>query len=231
MTNLLTVVWQNLTEVRPYIWEMLKFLWSLIGFTGVMFTIFDIYEFRSSIIAWWKSRREFDESIKFLKASDSFVAHIIHLGGEFSMTYSMYVMVFEDGGYYLNPPNKFVSVGFNRGGDLMVVAASEYSSKYGGFVIDSLRDSKGNTHKLTDSDICHLPIPDMKNEYQVTFRRSTGEKGKHSQNRECLSFIHHFACTALWLIICGCPRVAQKVMETGCAWMLLGTIGHFTFFQ
>jgi|GEM_PF-1972883 len=149
-----------------------EILLGFLGVIGVVFTLFDIYRVRTSLIEWWKNKKKFNDSATLLNAADYFIAHVIHLGGEFSQVYSLTAGVYEDGGYYLNPSREFVSVSFNRSGDLMVVGPSDFAAKHG-FIVESFSDTKGNTYSSKFPEICHLPISDMKNEYFVRFVRKS----------------------------------------------------------
>jgi len=175
------VLQHSIIEFLIAAYSAVSSLWlvkALIIFSGIMgfFSFFfDIH----GIISWLKRKRadkkEFHRSVELLSATPYFFAHIIHLGGEFSMTYSMYVMCDEEGGYYLNPAKEFVSVGFNRGGDRMIVMTTELTSK-AGFTIESFSDRSGS-YASSYPNLCHLPIPDMKNEWTVHFRKvARGEK-------------------------------------------------------
>jgi len=170
------VILDALRILSDFLWWMGGVIFLVISGAGLVFTVFDIFQFRTNVIEWWKRRLEFAESIRLLNASDYFLAHIIHLGGEFSTIYSLQVTVNEEGGYYLNPPRKFVSVGFNRGGDRMIIGMSEFSSHYGNFVVESFADSSGNTFPSSYPEICHLPITEMKNEYTVKFVRKADSR-------------------------------------------------------
>ncbi len=86
------------------------------------------------------------------------------------MIYSIQVICNEDGGWYLNPPKEFVSVGFNRGG-LMVVMPSEITTS-AGFVIDSMSKDGSDWVPSPNPDICHPPIPDIKNNWIIRFKKS-----------------------------------------------------------
>ena len=152
------------------LWKVIGFLITILSFIGVTFTIFDLYQFRTSLYEWAKRKKDFLDSIRSLNATDCFTAHIIHIGGNFSKIHSLSVEVQKEGGYYLNPPSKFVSVGFNRSGDLIILSPSTFSRRHCGFVIESVVDSLGKV-LAHEEEICHLPIPDMKNEYKVQFSR------------------------------------------------------------
>ena len=135
---------------------------------GGVATIIGLYEFYKKFLVWSTKRREFKREVALLKSSDYFIAHIIHLGGEFSMTYSLQVYSDEEGGYYFNPPKDFVSVSFNRGGDCTVVMPTELSKKYG-FAIHFMADSSKKYFKTPHRDICHLAQNSLKNEHFVKF--------------------------------------------------------------
>ena len=85
------------------------------------------------------------------------------------MLYSMTVSCDEEGGWYLNPPNEFVNIGFTRAG-MMVVTPSQIT-RSAGFVIDSMSQDGQNWIPPKYPDICHPPIPDMKNNWIIRFKR------------------------------------------------------------
>ncbi len=138
-------------------------------FAGFLFTALDLYKVRTSLLAWWNKQKEFEASVALLNASNYFIAHIIQVGGEGSMLYSLVVSVDEEGGYFLNPPKKFVGVCFNRPIDLMVIMPSEFSSKHGRFVIDSAGPAWNKLAPVSSPDLFHLPLTEMRNECFVKF--------------------------------------------------------------
>ena len=152
------------------LWKVIGVLITILSFIGVTFTIFDLYQFRTTLYEWLRRKKDFLDSIRSLNTTDCFTAHIIQIGGNFSKIHSLSVEVQKEGGYYLNPPDKFVSVGFNRGGDFIILSPSTFSKRHGVFVIESITDSSGTVLEH-EEEICHLPIPDMKNEYKVRFSR------------------------------------------------------------
>lgn len=96
---------------------------------------------------------------------NQYVAKVIQVGGIDSHLFTKTAYILEDGGVYLNPPDKWISIGFNRGGDVMWVSCKE------GFKIDSYSSPTGNI-LLTDSlDIgsCGILLEDkLKNEISIT---------------------------------------------------------------
>jgi hypothetical protein len=132
---------------------------------GIITTVIAVYDFYKN---WISKRNEERFKKNAVKNTDYFIAHIIHMGGEFSMTYSMQVFSNEQGGYYFNPPKDYVYVSFNRGGDSLVVTMPEFVQK-AGFVIGSTGSSYDHLEKSIYPDICHLPIGSLKNEYFVKF--------------------------------------------------------------
>jgi hypothetical protein len=155
-------------QVLYHIWAALIATLSAIG---LLFTAFDFFQIRSELKSWWKRHSEFAHSAKSLALADHFIAHVIQLGGQFSMVHSFTVRVDGNGGWYLNPANRFVAIGWNRGGDLMHVGVSDFVEKHGRFRAISYKDAAGKTTML-ESDICALPILAMKNEYEVRFERT-----------------------------------------------------------
>lgn len=75
----------------------------------------------------------------------------------------------EEGGYYLNPPNKFVSAGPNRAG-MLVITPSQLTWE-AGFRIDSFGKTESQLQKTPFNDIFHLPMEEMKNEWLIKFIR------------------------------------------------------------
>ncbi len=147
----------------------ITFLVVLVGVVTFFFNVRTIYQ---KLQNWRKVKLEFQASLRQLKDTDYFIAHIIHLGGNFSMTYSMFVYSNEDGGFYFSPAVEFVSIGFNRGGDLMIVSPSNLAAK-SGFKIDSISSTTGtNFHMQDDKTFCHVGLDALKNEYLVRFIRS-----------------------------------------------------------
>lgn len=144
---------------------------NLLAVVGAITTLVAVYELYKKFIRWRKTKKEFRRKVALLKSADYFIAHIIHLGGEFSMTHSLQVFSDEDGGYYFNPPKDFVSVSFNRGGDQTVIMPTELSRK-SGFVIDSMAGLDQKFEKTTYTDICHLSQSSIKNEHFVKFVKS-----------------------------------------------------------
>lgn len=125
----------------------------------------------ADIFTWFRerrsSRKEFLRSLRLLKASDYFIAQIIHVGGQFSNLYSIRVFRNDEGGYYLNPPKKFVWVGFTRGGDLINVSPSFFTEYYG-FIIDSV--SSDSTNWKTEAPyMAQWTIADLRTEFYVKF--------------------------------------------------------------
>lgn len=123
---------------------------------------------------WWKNNREAKQSLKFIKAHNYFIAHVIQIGGQFSTLYSLSVFRNEEGVYYLNPPNKFVSISFTRGGDVMTITPS-YFSKRTGFIITEISKDQKNWKPETPFYV-PLPIPEMKNEWYVKFEKAYEEE-------------------------------------------------------
>ncbi len=119
---------------------------------------------------WWKNNREAKKSLMFLKAHNYFIAHVIQIGGQFSTLYSLNVFRNEEGGYYLNPPSKFVSISFTRGGDVLTITPS-YFSKRAGFIITEVSKDQQNWKTETPFYV-PLPIPEMKNEWYVKFEKA-----------------------------------------------------------
>lgn len=153
-----------------HIWTVLI---TVLSAVGLLFTIFDFFQIRSEIKEWWKRHKEFARSAKDLALTDHFIVHVIQLGGQFSTVHTLTVRSDSDGGWYLNPPNRFILIGWNRGGDLMHVGISDFVEARGRFRPASYKDAAGKTRTL-ESDICALPILAMKNEYEVRFERAAG---------------------------------------------------------
>ena len=147
---------------------------NLLAVVGAITTLVAIYELYKKLISLREEKKEFLRKVGLLKSANYFIAHIIHLGGEFSMTHSLQVFSDEDGGYYFNPPKDFVGVSFNRGGDLTIIMPTELSRKFG-FVIDSVAGSNRKFKKTTYADICHLPQSSIKNEHFVKFVKSKND--------------------------------------------------------
>ena len=152
--------------------QVIKDIFSVIGAITTIIGVIELYQ--KYYLGWRKRRAELKARNRLLDNTDYFIAHIIHMGGEFSMTYSMQVFSNEEGGYYFNPPKEFVHVSFNRSGDSMVVTMPDFVQR-AGFVIDSTGDNYDNWNKSVYPGICHLPIGSLKNEYFVKF---TKEKHK-----------------------------------------------------
>ncbi|KKR07322.1 MAG: hypothetical protein A3B13_02080 [Candidatus Liptonbacteria bacterium RIFCSPLOWO2_01_FULL_45_15] len=132
---------------------------------------FDLAFIRKAIIDWWKERKEIAFSVAQVKSHNTFVAQIIHVGGEFSRLYTLHVFEEYYVGFFLIPAERFVGIGFNRGGDLMMVYPSGFSEKHG-FVLDSVWQSYLETPaKITNPDVCHLSISGMRNVYYVRFKK------------------------------------------------------------
>jgi len=154
--------------LAPYLPQVIaSIVILLLALASVVFFFFDAHELYFSIKQWRKEKRELEWSLRMLQEAEYFIAHVIQVGGEFSMIHSLYVYSNEEGGYYFNPPRKFVLIGFNRGGDLMNVMPSELSSK-AGFVVDSVRQSNG-TWRPVEGNLCSVRISKMKNEAHVRF--------------------------------------------------------------
>ena len=134
--------------------NILSIIKNIFAAVGIVTTLIAIYELYKKFFELKKTKRELQRKIALLESTEYFIAHIIHLGGESSMTYSMQVFSNEEGGYYFNPPKDFVNVSFNRGGDSTVVMPTELSKK--------------STH----ADICHLVQSGIKNEHFVKFVKS-----------------------------------------------------------
>lgn len=156
-------------DVVVQIWGTLLAILTMLGF---VFTIFDLFQFRTEILGWWKKRKEFAASARALASTNHFIVDVIQVGGEFSMIHSLAVRVASEGDWYLNPPNRFVWIGWNRGGDLMLVTQSEFTQRHGKFAVESYKDAAGVV-TLVDSESCALPITAMKNRYEVRFVRVT----------------------------------------------------------
>ena len=118
----------------------------------------------------WENNKEAKESLRFLKAHNYFIAHIIQVGGQFSTLYSLSVFRNEESGYYLNPPSKFVKISFNRAGDTLTITPS-YFSKNAGFIITGVSKDQQNWKTETPFYV-PLPIPEMKNEWYVKFEKA-----------------------------------------------------------
>jgi len=146
----------------------LTIITTIFSVIGAITTIHWFYERYEKFMGWQKRQKETKRKDWLLSCSDYFIAHVIHLGGEFSMTHSLQVYSNEDGGYYFNPPKDFVSVSFNRGGDLTIIMPTELSKK-AGFVIDSMAGIDEIFIKTQYQDICHLPQNSLKNEHFVKF--------------------------------------------------------------
>lgn len=144
---------------------MLSVLKDLFTLAGILATLLWLRELYRKNCKW---KRQLRAQTKLLQGSDYFIAHIIHLGGEFSTTHSMEVYSNEEGGYYFNPPDDFVSLSFNRGGDLIAVMPTRLSNKFG-FVIDSVAGPDLKFNKYHNSHICHLGRLSIKNEYYIKF--------------------------------------------------------------
>jgi len=155
----------------PLIVAVLAFIILIFGVIGFFFDARTIYE---AARAWRVSKLEFNSSLQHLKSVEYFIAHVTHIGGNFSMLHSYFVYSNEDGGFYFNPPKEFVSIGFNRGGDLMIVSPSSLASK-AGFKVESVTSSSGGqSHIQDDRSFCHVGLDSLKNEYQVKFVRFEG---------------------------------------------------------
>jgi hypothetical protein len=148
---------------------MFVILKDIFAVVGLILTIEGIYDLYHRWAAHKIERRELSRKIALLRGADHFIAHIIQLGGESSMIYSMAVRCSDGGGYYFNPAKEFVSVGFSRAG-LMVVSAADLPAKEG-FGIDSIAGADGNFVKHDDSRICHFSLPSARNECLVKFAR------------------------------------------------------------
>jgi len=133
--------------------NILSIIKNIFAAVGIVTTLIAIYELYKKFFELKKTKRELQRKIALLESTEYFIAHIIHLGGESSMTYSMQVFSNEEGGYYFNPPKDFVNVSFNRGGDSTVVMPTEFK-------------------KSTHADICHLVQSGIKNEHFVKFVKS-----------------------------------------------------------
>src|SRR3989344_122613 len=161
-----------LSLVAPYLPVFVAVLLAVVVVAiSLLAFFFDVNTIFEKLRQWRKDKLEFEKSLEQLKNVDYFIAHITHIGGNFSMIYSMFVYSNEEGGFYFNPAKKFVSVGFNRGGDLMIVSPSELSSKAGFKVesISSLTDSYSQMQE--DRSFCHVSLNSLKNEYDVKFTR------------------------------------------------------------
>ena len=112
--------------------NILSIIKNIFAAVGIVTTLIAIYELYKKFFELKKTKRELQRKIALLESTEYFIAHIIHLGGESSMTYSMQVFSNEEGGYYFNPPKDFVNVSFNRGGDSTVVMPTELSKSFGG---------------------------------------------------------------------------------------------------
>src|SRR6187399_823031 len=105
--------------LSPYLPQVItSFVVLVLAFASVIFFFFDTHELYSSIRKWRKEKQEMEQSLRMLQEEDYFMARVIQVGGAFSLIHSLYVYSNEEGGYYFNPPNKFVLISFNRGGDL-----------------------------------------------------------------------------------------------------------------
>lgn len=155
---------------KPIEVDMFTFLRSFLAGVGFILTIVGIHDLYRRWAVRQSEKRESHRKIALLRGTDHFIAHIIQLGGESSKTYSMSVMGEAEGGYYLTPPNDFVSVGFGRSGS-MVVNATDLSLKEG-FRIDSVAGADRNFVKHRDPITCHLLLPEPRNDYHVKFVKS-----------------------------------------------------------
>lgn len=145
---------------------------NALAIIGIITTFTAIYELYKKFLGWRAIKKELQSKIALLESADYFIAHIIHLGGEFSTTYSLQVFSNEWGGYYFNPSKDFVSVSFNRGGDLIVIMPTELSKKLN-FIIDFVAGSDQKFEKSPCADICHLPQFSIKNEHFVKFIKAS----------------------------------------------------------
>ncbi len=145
--------------------DYLEITRNIFAVIGAIFTVYRVY---TTVSAWKEKRAELKRKEALLENSDYFLAHIIHLGGNFSHTHSMEVYSNEEGGYYFNPPKNFVEVSFNRGGDSIVVLPTELSQRFK-FEIDSFGSDLNSLEKTAHRDICHLPRNSIKNEWIVKF--------------------------------------------------------------
>jgi hypothetical protein len=162
---------ENALDVLAKAWTIFA---STLGTLGIIFTIFDVYQTRSILIEWLKKRKELSASTKALRQTDRFIVHVVHVGGAFSMIYSLLLRVDDRGGWYLNPPNRFLNVAWNRGGDLMILSPTEFAQKNGKFVADQYKNAEGKFVSLPREECCHLPITDMRNEFEIRFVRLNG---------------------------------------------------------
>lgn len=151
----------NINVVKSTL-TVLKDLLTLAGILATLLWLRELYRKNRT----WK--RQLRAHTELLQRSDYFIAHIIHLGGAFSTIHSMQVYSDEEGGFYFNPPDDFVSLSFNRGGDLMAVMPSRLSNKFG-FVIDSVAGTDLKFNKHHNLYICHLECLSIKNEYYIKF--------------------------------------------------------------
>jgi len=141
--------------------NILAGIFYILGIITTIIAVYDLYE------KWLEKINKLRRK-KAIINDEYFIAHIIHLGGDFSTTYSLQVFSNEEGGYYFNPPKEFINISFNRGGDFMVITMPDIVQR-SGFVIDSIGDNYDNLGKSKYPDICHLPINSLKNEYFVKF--------------------------------------------------------------
>ena len=108
------------------------------------------------------------ESINSNIEINNYIAEVVQVGGINSHLYTRIAWVPEDVGAYLNPPNQWVSIGFNRGGDVMWLNCKE------GYKIESFF-SPSNNFILSDSveyGYCGIILEDkLKNELYITCKK------------------------------------------------------------
>lgn len=95
---------------------------------------------------------------------NEYVIEVTQVGGVNSHLLTKIAYVLEDGGVYLNPPDPWVRVSFNRGGDVMWISGKK------GYRIDEFSSPTGNQILSDSIDIgsCGILLEDrLKNEIRV----------------------------------------------------------------
>jgi hypothetical protein len=137
------------------------------GFTAE-FTLREILERKDNFYVNVHDDIKVSESVEAVVDVQQYVAEVVQVGGVNSHLYTRIVWVPEEGGWYLNPPDPWASIGFNRGGDVMWVSCKE------GYEIESFSSPSGNSI-LSDSiklGFCGIRLEDkLKNELTITCKK------------------------------------------------------------
>jgi len=139
-------------------------------FFAIIGAIFATHKGYTLFSKWRDNRKESQIKEGLLKNTDQFFAHIVHLGGMHSTTHSLQIYSGEEEGFYFDDSEDFVTISFNRNGDIIVIKPAPLSRKFG-FKISSVVPNKDALQKSTYSNVYHLTRTLPRNEAVIKFTK------------------------------------------------------------